>query len=256
MKKPNLFVCLCAAMAVCLLSNVSRGEDWGTLSGRFVVKGELPKPAAIDANKDPEVCGKVPLFDETVVVDKDGGLANIMIYLAKKPAMIHPDYKKTAKDKVVLDNKGCRFEPHTLVMRAGQTLVIKNSDAIGHNSNVAFSVNSPTNPLIPSGQEYEVAVDEAESAPTQVSCNIHPWMKAQVLVRADPYSAASGKDGKFEIKNLPVGGYEFIVRGEKYITKVNVGGKDATWVKGHYPAEIKAGANDLGDIVVDVSNLK
>ncbi len=249
-------VAMLAAVVVCGWSSMAQADDWGTLTGRFVLKGDVPKPDKIDANKDPEVCGKVQLYDESVTVGKDGGVANLMVYLSKKPTSIHPDYKKTAKDKVTLDNKGCRFEPHVLVMRAGQTLVIKNSDPIGHNSNVAFVVNPPTNPLIPAGADVEVEVEDAETSPTNVTCNIHPWMKAQVLVRADPYAVVSGKDGKFEIKNLPVGSFEFVARGEKYITKVKLGGKDTVWTKGKFTTEIKAGKNDLGDIELEISDLK
>src|SRR2546421_709775 len=131
MKKLHIFALLSAAVVLACVSNVRLAEDWGTLTGRFIVKGDLPKPDKIAATKDPEVCGKMPLYDESVMVDKDGGVANIMVYLSKKPTAVNPEYRKTAKDKVVLDNKGCRFEPHVLVMRAGQTLIIKNSDPIG-----------------------------------------------------------------------------------------------------------------------------
>ncbi len=228
---------------------------WGDLKGRFVFKDKLPAPAKI-AIAVPGFCGKFPLVDETVVIDKDGNVANIMVYLAKKPPDIHPDFEKTAKDKITLDNNGCRFEPHVLAMRAGQTLVIKNSDGDPHNSNVPFAVCAPVNPLIPAGGSVEVPVEAAEAGPTKVSCNIHPWMNAMLLVRGDPYAAVSGKDGKFEIKNVPLGLFDFVVRGEKYISRVNVGGKNVDWIKGRVTVPIKAGANDLGDIIIDISNFK
>ena len=50
---------------------------WATLSGTFKFDGVAPKPAPIVADKDPEVCGKHPLFDESVDVGPSGGLANV-----------------------------------------------------------------------------------------------------------------------------------------------------------------------------------
>ncbi len=227
------------------------GGKWGTLKGRFVVKEMLPAPGLIAQ----DVCN-ARVVDESVVVDKDGNLANVMIYLAKKPAEIHPDYEADAKSSVTLDNQGCRFEPHTLGMRAGQQLIIKNLDAFGHNCNVAFSVNDPFNTLIPAGGQVEVPVDLAETRPTDVSCNIHPWMRSKLLVRPDPYFAISAKDGTFEIKNLPVGSFEFVARSEKYISKVKLGGKDVQWPKGKFNFDIKPGDNDLGEIIVAADNLQ
>ncbi len=238
-------------------AEVVQTKKWGDLKGRFVVKEKLPAAVKIDTfGKDPEICGKPESAEDLILVDKDGGLANIMIYLAQKPADIHPDYEKDAKATVTLSTKKCRFNPHVLGMRAGQKLVIENADVILHDSNIPFSVNVPGSPLVPSSNRQEFEISEAEPHPIHVTCNVHPWMSAQLLIRPDPYFAISGKDGSFEIKNLPVGTYEFIVRGEKYITKVNVGGKDVVWTKGRVTEEIKPGSNDLGDIVVAVSNLQ
>ena len=38
-----------------------------------------------------------------------------------------------------------------------------------------------------------------------VNCSIHPWMKAWVLPRENPYFDVSKTDGSFEIANLPAG---------------------------------------------------
>jgi hypothetical protein len=40
-----------------------------------------------------------------------------------------------------------------------------------------------------------------------VKCNIHSWMHAYVGVLDDPYFSVSGKDGTFEIRNVPPGDY-------------------------------------------------
>jgi len=46
-----------------------------------------------------------------------------------------------------MDNKGCRFEPHAAVMWTSQTLVLKNSDPIGHNVKGDVQANPAFNPM-------------------------------------------------------------------------------------------------------------
>ena len=55
-----------------------------------------------------------------------------------KKVEIHPDYEAKLKEPVVLDNNGCAFHPHITLVRVGQTLVIKNSDPTGHNTNICL----------------------------------------------------------------------------------------------------------------------
>jgi uncharacterized protein (DUF2141 family) len=40
-----------------------------------------------------------------------------------------------------------------------------------------------------------------------VKCNVHPWMKSYVAVFKHPYFAVTGKDGSFQLPNLPPGDY-------------------------------------------------
>ena len=69
-----------------------------------------------------------------------------------------------------------------------------------------------------------------------------------LLLREDPYAAVSDKDGKFTIKNLPVGDHTFIIWNVKYLTDVTVNGKATTWQRGRAKITIKAGANSLGKV--------
>ena len=59
------------------------------------------------------------------------------------------------------------------------------------------------------GEESSRVLTKAEAIPLPVDCNIHPFMHGCVLVKDDPYMAASAADGTFEIKNVPAGKHEF-----------------------------------------------
>jgi hypothetical protein len=182
-----------------------KASGWGTIKGRFVFDGPPPTAATLSVTKDPEVCGKHTLYNESLLVASDGGLANVVLYPRNKNIEVHPDYAATADQPVLLDNHDCHFVPHVLAMRTSQPLQIKNSDAVGHNTNIAFATNAPFNGIISSGTAATEKLSSAEQSPVVAVCNIHPWMKGYVVVQSHPYVAISGKDGTFELKNVPAG---------------------------------------------------
>ncbi|MEO1993165.1 MAG: hypothetical protein ABGW78_14595 [Pirellulales bacterium] len=237
----------------------SSGEvsgEWGSLKGRFVFAGDVPPVVELTADKDVEVCGKHKLVNEELVVGNDKGIANIVIFIRDKDVKVHPDIADGSKaGKVELDNKDCRFQPHVTFVQAGQELVLKNSDTVGHNSNIATLKNPPSNSLIPAGGDVSVTFKTGEAIPSQVTCNIHPWMKGWLVVRDNPYGAVTSPDGSFEIKNLPTGEVELQLWHEKagYISEIKVDGKSESVSRGRKKVEIVASGTDLGEMVIDAS---
>jgi plastocyanin len=248
-----------ATIAMVLMAGQLTAAEWGSLKGKFVVDGTVGEPPAINANKDPETCAKHPLVDEMVVVGEGGGLANAVIFIySRKEIEAHPDYGDTkSAEPAVLDNKACRFEPHIVVVRAGQTLDVKNSDPIGHNTNVAFIQNPAFNQLIAGSGSVALTPAKAEPLPAAVACNIHPWMKGYVVVQQHPYMAVSNDKGEFEIKNIPVGTHEFVFwhEGKGFMKNMTLkGGK--TNAKGRAKLKIAAGETlDLGEIKIPAAAL-
>jgi len=247
-----LFAFTAALVAQFALSVTAPAAEWGSLKGRFVVDGEAAKPTPIAITKDPEYCGQHKLVTESVVVGKDNALANAIVFLRAplgKKVDVHPDYEAKLKEPVVLDNHFCSFHPHIVLLRVGQTLTIKNSDPVGHNTKIElFSFNQ----TVASNGQVQVTNSKEFALPTPVECNIHPWMKAHLVSLAHPYMAASGEDGTFEIKNIPAGQGEFQFWHEAsgYLknVKLKTGTTDA---RGRAKLTIAAGQTlDLGDIKV------
>ena len=224
---------------------------WGNLTGKFVFEGGPPARDKIDTSKDP-VCTQHEVLTEQIVVGQDGGLKDVVVFLASKKVPVNPEYEATANDKVVYDNKFCRFEPHVLAMRVSQALEIHNSDASSHNSNLTPLGDAAFNQLISQNNTAEYHFTKPQNLPVAVTCNIHPWMRGYILPRDNPYAAVSGDDGSFEIKNLPAGTWEFQVWQEA------AGPLSAKpeWKKGKFKMEIKPGDNDLGAIQVSASLFK
>ena len=222
----QVLMTLLAVASVALATTAANAAEWGSIKGRFVYDGTAPVPTKLTIDKDQATCGKHDLVDQSLEVGKDGGIANVVVWLITKKVKVNPEYEKTATDKVTLDNHDCHFEPHLVGLRVGQTLVIKNSDPVAHNTKIDGEITQ-FNQLIPAGSSVEVSIDGPERLLAPVGCSIHPWMVAKMVVRSSPYFAISDKNGNFEIKDLPAGELEFQVIQERsgYITSATVDGK-------------------------------
>lgn len=237
-----------------VFANVLSAAEWGDLKLRFVYDGTPPAPTPANVNKDVQFCGQFGLVDEELVVNKENkGIANIVAYMYTKGGStppIHPDYAAQADAKLVLDNKKCRFEPHVILLTTTQSLVLKNSDTVGHNTNYAGFRNPAFNDLIPPGAQIEKQLTEGGER-AKVMCSIHPWMMAYVVVNDNPYGGVSNKNGELVIKNIPVGTWTFQfwhggIGG--YVVDIKQNGKVTEWVRGRPEITIKPGMNDLGEI--------
>jgi hypothetical protein len=241
-----------------LIASSAAAEDWFDLKAKFVYDGAAAKPAPVDITKDQAVCGKHNLVDESLVIAKDGAVANVVAYLyvgrgsAKPP--VHESYAKTANAEVQLNNVNCRYEPHVALLRTTQTLVIGNKDPVGHNTKIDPFFNTPVNPIIPASGQLKQKFPIAERLPVPVSCSIHPWMKAWLLVQETPYMAVSDKEGNLEIKNVPAGEWTFQFYHEKagFVREVILDGKPTEWSKGRLEINIE-GDTDLGEVRLPAS---
>ena len=245
-----------AVVAALMLAADSSAAEWGTLKGQFIYDGNPPAPAKLNITKDVEVCSLHPPVDESLLVGPNGGIKNVVVYIRSargEKLEVHPDYEAAYNQPVELDNEHCRFTPHVALLRTGQTLVLKNSDPVGHNSKIDCFVNPPLNVLIPASGETEQTMTLEERLPVQVGCNIHPWMTAYLIVRHDPYMTVSAEDGTFEIKNIPAGEHEFQFWHEKagYLGDLDLNDGGESDSRGRADIEIEAGELDLGQIEVD-----
>jgi hypothetical protein len=179
------------------------GSGWATLRGQFVYDGTPPDAKPYDVTKEPEVCtvgGKAPL-QETLVVDSGSkGIKNVVVFL-RDASRVH-ESAAPKKDTVVFDQKHCLFLTHVVGVTVGETVNIKNSDPIGHNTNI---LGTGFNPTVPADGSAAYAVQKEVSVPNEVKCGIHPWMTAYMLQRKNGYFAVTDAQGNFEIPNVPAG---------------------------------------------------
>src|ERR1700676_2261558 len=74
-----------AAVVLLMLATTARAyeaetvKDGGTISGKVKFDGKPPARKPVEISKDREVCGAVPHYDESLVVDAGGGIANAVV---------------------------------------------------------------------------------------------------------------------------------------------------------------------------------
>ncbi len=184
---------------------VAMGTGWGTLKGRFVFDGEdVPQMVPYNANKDMEACtiaGKAPLQETLLVDESTKGIANLAVFV-RSVSRVH-ESAEAGSGKVDFDQKACQFLTHVFPLVLGNTIVIKNSDPVGHNTNI--DGKNSFNQTIPVGESIDFKPQKEEAVPVSVRCSIHPWMLAYFLPRKNGYVAITSADGSFEIANLPAG---------------------------------------------------
>ena len=177
----------------------------GSISGKISWSGAKPAPKKIVMNEEAECVKMHPggLFAEDLVVNADGTLANVFVYL--KTGMEGKNFEPVTVP-VAIDQKGCRFVPHIMAVRVGQPFHVTNSDSVTHNIHPQPKDNREWN----QGQTPGAAPLEREFARPEimipVKCNVHSWMRSYIAVMAHPYFAVAG-DGTFEIKDVPAGEY-------------------------------------------------
>lgn len=178
------------------------GTGWAALQGRFVFAGDPGQPKALVVDKDTEVCGKTAkLVDRSLRVDASTkGLADVVVFVRKASRV--KESTGAEATPAIFDQKNCEFLAPVFVGRVGRAIDIRNSDPVGHNTNID---GTSFNQLIPAGQGTAYTPDSEMGVPRAVTCNIHPWMKAYMLVRKDGYAAVSAADGSFQIADLPAG---------------------------------------------------
>jgi plastocyanin len=185
------------------------------LPGNGVIRGEVKfagAPPVMKTFSSPEACcqSDSPLVDESVIINSNGTLRNVLVYLENAPAT-----DGSQQPAALLDQVHCHYLPHVIGMQVGQTLAIRSSDPTMHNVHFICDKNPVRNlAMVQAGQEIPVKFDYAEIV--KMKCDVHPWMSAWVGVFDNPFFAVTRDDGSFEIKNIPAGTYKLVAQHELY----------------------------------------
>ena len=184
-----------------------------TITGSAVVRGIVRLEGAAPIM---QVIGRScadssrPVTDETVLLNDDGTLRNVVVWLEDGPAT-----NGTNRPAVTIHLQDCRFDPHVVVAQIGQTLHIRSHDPKPHNVHCTPQRNRARNfALVGIGSEAQTVFGAEEFV--RVRCDIHPWMSAWIAVVSTPFHAVTADAGRFEIDGIPAGRYTLATWHEQY----------------------------------------
>ncbi len=197
----RLFLLSALAVVAVLVAGVSTrvtAQGAGSIVGEVKFSGTPPPPRTLKIDKDKQVCGEDRKSEE-LLVGTNKGIKNAVVSLAgaKGPAA------KPAQ-KPALDQKGCQFTPHVLLVPAGSEMDILNNDGILHNIHTFSKANPSINKAQPKFKKVMTEkLDKAEVV--KVQCDVHGWMSAWIAVTDHPYYAVSDEAGAFKLDNVQPG---------------------------------------------------
>jgi hypothetical protein len=179
-------------------------ESGGWITGKINYSGIPPAAKKVSPTSDKAVCGRHgPILSEELMVSPDSGLQNAVVYITN----ITSGKPLSVMAVPILEQDGCTFHPHVLVVPVGKSLTIRNNDSILHN----IHTHSLKNRAINIGQA--AVVPEISIGPyrvtevVKVTCDVHAWMSAWLWVTDHPYAVVTGPGGRYKITEVPPGEY-------------------------------------------------
>jgi plastocyanin len=189
------FVALALVAAAALLAwgpGSAGAQGGGTIEASVTYAGAAVIEK-LKVNKDTEKCGTEAAI-EKVVVGGNKGLANAVVSVLGA--------KGATAVKATIDQKGCKFVPHVVVMAPGQ-IDIKNSDDILHNIHTYSTANASINKAQP---KFKKVMTEKFEKPEviKITCDVHSWMLGWIAVVPGP-AGVTDPSGAVKIENVPPG---------------------------------------------------
>jgi hypothetical protein len=215
--KSKYIICVIALLVV--VSNAVRQAVWAgppastgnssaTIKGVVKFEGIAPKSKTINMAADPSCAKQHPTpFSAAEILTDGNGLQNAIVFIADG---LGDHSFEPPSQPVVIEQKGCMYQPHVIAMQANQKLEVVNDDPTTHNIHPQPANNREWNKAEPPGAKLEDTFTREEIA------------------------IVTGKDGSFDLNGLPPGTYTLKAWHEKLGTAtqlVTVGANESKTVQ-------------------------
>jgi len=190
----------------------SASANAASVTGKVVYEGAVPNLRPISMDADPICSSKhdSPVLPDVLVLGEGNSMANILVYVSD----VSGDFP-TPEEEVILNQEGCRYEPHVIGLQKDQKIKILNPDGTLHNIHALPKINTEFNMAMPKFKKSMVKSFNKAEGVFPIKCDVHPWMSAWIAVFDHPFFSVTQKNGVFSIDGLSAGTYEIVAWHEK-----------------------------------------
>ncbi|MEP6506846.1 MAG: hypothetical protein ABJC63_01370 [Gemmatimonadales bacterium] len=178
--------------------------DGGTLAGTVEYDGVIPADPVVTVPADQSGCG--PTIAEHAVDHNGSRINGVVVWITDirtgKPLPIARRFE--------LSNTDCLLSPRVQAVFAPGTLNMSSEDVTMHRDRIINVGTGEMLGLAPFNDNGEVVPFDrllTGTAELEITCELHPWSKAFILVFDHPYFALTSSSGSFSIGDVPPGTY-------------------------------------------------
>jgi hypothetical protein len=173
----------------------------GAIKGTVKFTGAPIEQKMLPVTTDHYVCGKEK-ESEALLLSAAKGIRYAVVSLRNPPA--GPKWPGPVPP-VQMDQKGCVYVPHVVLVPVGGTVEFLNSDRLLHNLHSQSSENRRFNRTQPRGRTIPIVFTKPETV--RVDCDLHPWMRAWIVVAEHSFYVITNEQGEFTLDHVPSGTY-------------------------------------------------
>lgn len=174
------------------------------LTGTVDFNGALPPDSAIAVPPETQGCGQLT---SVRTVERTGTkIGEAVVWLTD----IRTGKPLPVERRFELANDGCLFNPRVQAVFAPGTLNMASEDVAMHTNHIIDVATGELEGIAPFNDNGEVVpFDRLLTKPAQleITCQLHPWSKAWILVFDHPYFSVTERNGSFAIADIPPGTY-------------------------------------------------
>ncbi|MEO8193367.1 MAG: hypothetical protein ABI681_05920 [Gemmatimonadales bacterium] len=174
------------------------------LTGSIDFDGPIPADSVITLPPDLLGCGPSV---KTRTVERTGNrIGGAIVWLTD----IRAGKPLPAQRRFEIANEDCLLTPQVQAVVAPGTLNIGSEDAALHRNRIVNVGTGELEGIAPFNDNGEVVPFDRvldKTKQLEITCELHPWSRAWILVFDHPYFATSEKPGTFAIDDIPPGTY-------------------------------------------------
>jgi len=178
--------------------------DGGTLTGTVDYAGVIPADSVVSVPLDQIGCG--PTITARSVDHNGTRINGVVVWITD----IRTGKPLPVARRFELSNTDCLLTPRVQAVFAPGTLNMSSEDVTMHRDRIINVGTGEMVGLAPFNDNGEVVPFDRlldKPAELEITCELHPWSKAFILVFDHPYFAMTSSSGSFSIGDVPPGTY-------------------------------------------------